>query len=332
MDSKKDTDDSESDSTILVRVHINKEFLKRENLDCTQDVWKLAELEHDAIQLDCLRDDIPNAFRRARSFKPLFRSNEYQMKFYSYDPQKAEIEIEDDDDLQNELECCGLNLSGNSDSDDITSENKYLKLRVVFEQTSASSELQSPKLRLKCMWHSFLSNESRIVISVELEWNVARDTLDMYPSAEDTFTFSIKENLKYKSHEFVSQVMGRTYSVLSPLDANQEYEFQIKMFDEQMPSLAPSPWSDPLRIHTPSPPHKLPAPTYLQVTTLLPRLIQLRWDGGFAPEPQHKVAYNIKEHLQYGQHPFVAQYTIPTGKLSPLEPNTRHQITLSTSY
>eukprot|EP01083_Nonionella_stella_P152625 489513_1 len=270
MDSKKDTDDSESDSTILVRVHINKEFLKRENLDCTQDVWKLAELEHDAIQLDCLRDDIPNAFRRARSFKPLFRSNEYQMKFYSYDPQKAEIEIEDDDDLQNELECCGLNLSGNSDSDDITSENKYLKLRVVFEQTSASSELQSPKLRLTCislnseqifetmfktesrirgcaamslntelqapqlrlkrMTHYFLEEEqqnaSRIAISAELEWIVPRDTLQKYPSAATTFTFHIKENLKFQAHEYVSRIRGTTRGVLSPLDVNEEYEFQ----------------------------------------------------------------------------------------------------------
>eukprot|EP01083_Nonionella_stella_P204188 744569_1 len=37
-----------------------------------------------------------------------------------------------------------------------------------------------------------------------------------------------------------------------------------------------SPWSDPLRIHTPSPPKRLPTPTYLQVTTLLPRSMQLR--------------------------------------------------------
>eukprot|EP01083_Nonionella_stella_P242045 844655_1 len=382
--SKPPTDDNESDSTILIRVYINKEYLKRENFDASQDIWKLAELERDAIEIDCLRQDIPQAFRKAKSFKPLFKSDEYEMKFYSYDPQKADIEIEDDDDLQTELETAGLNISDNSDSDDVTNENKYLKLRVVFEKntpsddaprtptppaisaphtptpppedvsspqqhheytgtpqhhprnpiSSSSSDLQAPQLRLKRMRHYFLEEEqqnaSRIAISAELEWNVSPDTLDMYPSA--SFTFRIKENLKFKAHEYVSQIIGKTCEVLSPLDVNEEYEFQINMFDEQMPSLPPSPWSDPLRVRTPSPPHRLPTPTHVQVTTLLPRLLQLRWDAGFAPEPQHTVTYIIKEYLQFGQHPFVAQYTIPTGKLSPLEPNTRHQITLSTSY
>eukprot|EP01083_Nonionella_stella_P163545 538590_1 len=138
--SKPPTDDNESDSTILIRVYINKEYSKRKNFDVSQDVWKLAELEQDAIEIDCLREDLPQAFRRARSFKPLFKSNEYDMKFYSYDPQKAEIEIEDDDDLQNELEAAGLNLSDNSDSDDVTNENKYLKLRVVFEKNAPSDD------------------------------------------------------------------------------------------------------------------------------------------------------------------------------------------------
>eukprot|EP01083_Nonionella_stella_P242044 844652_1 len=382
--SKPPTDDNESDSTILIRVYINKEYLKRENFDASQDIWKLAELERDAIEIDCLRQDIPQAFRKAKSFKPLFKSDEYEMKFYSYDPQKADIEIEDDDDLQTELETAGLNISDNSDSDDVTNENKYLKLRVVFEKntpsddaprtptppaisaphtptpppedvsspqqhheytgtpqhhprnpiSSSSSDLQAPQLRLKRMRHYFLEEEqqnaSRIAISAELEWNVSPDTLDMYPSA--SFTFRIKENLKFKAHEYVSQIIGKTCEVLSPLDVNEEYEFQINMFDEQMPSLPPSPWSDPLRVRTPSPPHRLPTPTHVQVTTLLPRLLQLRWDAGFAPEPQHTVTYIIKEYLQFGQHPFVAQYAIPVGKLSPLEPNTRYQVTLYTSY
>eukprot|EP01083_Nonionella_stella_P194351 716865_1 len=113
----KDTNDSESDSTILVRVYINKEYLKRENLDVTRDVWKLTELERDAIEIDCLRQDIPRAFRKVKSFRPLFKSNEYEIKFYTYDPQKADIEIEDDDDLQTELDTAGLNISDNSDSD-----------------------------------------------------------------------------------------------------------------------------------------------------------------------------------------------------------------------
>merc|ERR1712176_209466 len=64
-----------------------------------------------------------------------------------------------------------------------------------------------------------------------------------------------------------------------------------------MPSLPPSKWSKPLMITTPSPPNSLPTPKYLQIS----------------------------------QHPFVAQYPIPIGKLSPLKANTRYQVTVYTS-
>eukprot|EP01083_Nonionella_stella_P233146 821781_1 len=261
------------------------------------------------------------------SFKPIFKSNEYEMKFYTYDPQEAVIEIKDDDALENEL--IEFLCSG--------SDAKYWKLRVVFEKNthkpapSPSSELQAPQLRLKRMRHYFFEDDSRIAISAEVEWNLSRDMLHIYPSA--AFTFEIKENLKYKAHEYVSRVpAGKMCEVLSPLDANEEYAFQIKMFDEQKPSLAHSPWSDPLCVCTPLPPNRLPIPAYVQVTMLLPHIIELRWDTGFAPEPQHKATYIIKEHLQFAHYPFVAQYTIPMGKLSPLTPNTQYQFTLHTSY
>eukprot|EP01083_Nonionella_stella_P069043 183753_1 len=137
MESKKETNDRESDSTILVRVYINKEFLKRDNLDVTEDVWRLVELDHDVIHLDRLREDIPNAFRKAGLSPQLFRVNEYGIKFYSYDSQKADTEIKDDDDLQNEVHAFH------------STRNKYLKpclkLRVVFEHAQHTPSDDAPR-------------------------------------------------------------------------------------------------------------------------------------------------------------------------------------------
>eukprot|EP01084_Bolivina_argentea_P296038 509801_1 len=44
-----------------------------------------------------------------------------------------------------------------------------------------------------------------------------------------------------------------------------------------------------------------------------------------------KISYVIKEYLRFSQHPFITRYKIPTGKLSPLKPNTSYQLTVYTS-
>eukprot|EP01083_Nonionella_stella_P064986 169876_1 len=44
-----------------------------------------------------------------------------------------------------------------------------------------------------------------------------------------------------------------------------------------------------------------------------------------------EISYVIKEYLRFSQHPFITRYKIPTGKLSPLKPNTSYQITVYTS-
>ena len=167
-------------------------------------------------------------------------------------------------------------------------------------------------------------------ISAELEWSVAHSCIDMYPSSE--FSFRVKENLIYSTHEYVSQVSNATSTLLSTLDVATKYEFQVNMFcEEMMPSLPPSKWSQPLVVMTPSPPKTPPTPTHLQVTMLLPKIMQIKWDPGFAPLPQQKVLYIVKDCLQFSQHQYVAQHSIPIGKLAPLQPDTPYRVTVHTS-
>eukprot|EP01084_Bolivina_argentea_P025759 47900_1 len=92
------TDNTEDDTTILVRVFINKQYELTENIDSSQDIWKLAELDKSQIDMTSLTKDIPQAFRKSKWIKPLFAK--YTWKIFSYDISKAEIEIEDDGDVQ----------------------------------------------------------------------------------------------------------------------------------------------------------------------------------------------------------------------------------------
>eukprot|EP01084_Bolivina_argentea_P279289 477460_1 len=192
------------------------------------------------------------------------------------------------------------------------------------------ADLIPPQLRIKKIKHIYFQSEKRMVLTAELEWSISDKTLQIYPLDMNQFTFDICENLQFKSHEYVARVKNnKTCTDLLPLEVDTEYEFQINMFSEEMlPTLQPSPWSKPIHIRTPKPPNLLPTPKYLQITTLLPNLMELKWDPGFAPYEKDEIFYVIKEHLQFSQHPFVARYPIPTGKLSPLKPNTSYQITV----
>eukprot|EP01084_Bolivina_argentea_P236532 397683_1 len=126
------TDEIEDDTTVFVRVFINKQYELTENINTSQDIWKLAELDKSQIDMESLREDIPQAFRKAKWIKPLFKNKkQYTWKIFTYDTSKADIEIESDDDLQEEI---NEYISDTEDSDQNAAhtEDKYLKLRVVF--------------------------------------------------------------------------------------------------------------------------------------------------------------------------------------------------------
>eukprot|EP01084_Bolivina_argentea_P011137 20812_1 len=94
----------EDDNTIFCRVFINKQSELTENINSSQDIWKLAELHQPQIDMESLREDIPHAFRKAKWIKPLFKNKkQYTWKIYTYDSCGADLEIEDDDDLQEEI-------------------------------------------------------------------------------------------------------------------------------------------------------------------------------------------------------------------------------------
>eukprot|EP01084_Bolivina_argentea_P174511 302294_1 len=342
------SDVSQSDEeTIFVRVYINKQYELTHDIDANKDIWKLAELNSNPIDLESLKQDIPDAFRNVKLLKPLFQNTTlYRLHIYGYDTTKAEIEIDNDEDLQDEID--SFITSDNDTDDDVFNQNKYLKVRVVFEKLcidpNTTNEIKiddetsdtniyhfiAPKLYLKRIRHYFHKQTKQMAISVELEWIISQTTLDTYPSS--MFAFYIRENLRYCQHEYVSETFGQTNQVLAPLDVSTKYEFQIKMFDKLQPLLHKSQWSKPFIVLTPSPPNNTPTPKYLQITTLLPHLVEIKWDPGFAPPQQQEIIYIVKEYLQFATHPFVAKYPIPTGKLSPLKPNTQYQISIYTSY
>eukprot|EP01084_Bolivina_argentea_P274710 468283_1 len=320
-------DQQEEDNTILIRVCINKQYELTKDIDHTQDVWKWIQLQKQSIELSSVKEEIPFVFRYSNYFKRLFFNNntKYEWKLYSYHTNTAEIEIEDNDDLQSEID----EFLPSDHSDD---EQHYLKLRVIFFNKIIS--ISAPKLCLDRIEHHYES--AKISIAVTIRWSISIDVANSYPN--NKFTFHIKENNKFASHKYVSCIewdygdLKRFYSaktVLSPLDASTKYEFQIKMFDTEQPTIT-SPWSDPLIVITPSPPKYLPSPKYLQITKLLPTITMLRWDCGFAPNQDQNISFEIKEYEHYSQHPFVARYQVPTGALSPLAPSTKYRFTAYT--
>eukprot|EP01084_Bolivina_argentea_P272836 464620_1 len=146
------TYESEDDTTLFIRVFLNKQYELTENIDSSQDIWKLAELDKSQIDMESLREDIPEAFRKVKWIKPLLKNKkQYTWKIFTYDTSKADIEIENDDDLEKEtdqLEC---------ENDD------YLKLRVVFFKTdvlsSTPKRIELPIIQLK--YATFDSNKQK---------------------------------------------------------------------------------------------------------------------------------------------------------------------------
>lgn len=120
---------------ILVTVYINKEFEAMENIDSSKDEYEVVYVDRDEILLSELRDSIKNEFRRSKTIKPLFKNKCYEWKIYSYEPDKAGVEIEDNDDLETEIEeFCPSDQESNDESNDNLNDkdSKYLKLRVIF--------------------------------------------------------------------------------------------------------------------------------------------------------------------------------------------------------
>eukprot|EP01084_Bolivina_argentea_P094403 169705_1 len=112
---------------IIIHVHINRQYASSNNLDPKQDVWKPIELERESIGISKLETDIPVAFRNSK-FKPIFKNDNYEWLIFSYDPTKAEIEIADDSDLEEEV-------------DDMEDDDEFLKLRIVFFKHVTSQKI-----------------------------------------------------------------------------------------------------------------------------------------------------------------------------------------------
>ena len=90
---------------INVKVHINAQYDKTQNLNITQDVYKSMKINTHPISITDLRNEIIKAFINLESLEPLFENEkEWQWKIYSYDRNQADIEIENDDDLETEMD------------------------------------------------------------------------------------------------------------------------------------------------------------------------------------------------------------------------------------
>ena len=126
----------EDDDQITIAVNINKQYEATKNIDSSNDMQKLAEVDKDDISLEKLREDIIVAFRKAKAITSLFNNSNYEWKIYSYNTDKADIELQNDDDLQEEIDefCPSSDEDEDEDEEgaDPVQTNKYLKLRVVF--------------------------------------------------------------------------------------------------------------------------------------------------------------------------------------------------------
>eukprot|EP01084_Bolivina_argentea_P065789 119930_1 len=137
------------DNQILLQLCINKHYELTANIDPKQDIWKLAQLNANDINMNDLKDEIKNAFRSRKPFQPLFTAiDRYECQIYSYETTKATLRIEEDDDLQTEVDVF-IGSDNESEEGDITKQ-KYLKLRIVFylrdiEIKNDITEKQTPK-------------------------------------------------------------------------------------------------------------------------------------------------------------------------------------------
>eukprot|EP01084_Bolivina_argentea_P272835 464618_1 len=141
------TYESEDDTTLFIRVFLNKQYELTENIDSSQDIWKLAELDKSQIDMESLREDIPEAFRKVKWIKPLLKNKkQYTWKIFTYDTSKADIEIESDDDLQkeNDLQKEAHQLKWKHLDEDCRDEY-YMKLRIVFFENAINVLSATPK-------------------------------------------------------------------------------------------------------------------------------------------------------------------------------------------
>ena len=94
----------DDEEKVSIAVHINKQFEATNNINPSQDLCKLAEVDKNDVSIAQLRKDIIYAFGRSKSITSLFNNANYEWKIYSYHSNKAEVEIEDDDDLETEID------------------------------------------------------------------------------------------------------------------------------------------------------------------------------------------------------------------------------------
>ena len=116
---------------VAISVTINKQYNLTENINPSNDISKLIKIDKNDVSLNGFREKIINAFDQPKSIAMLFNNAGYEWKLYSYDPNKADIEIGDDDDLETEVEDA-YPSDVDSEEDEDESNDQCLKLRVVF--------------------------------------------------------------------------------------------------------------------------------------------------------------------------------------------------------
>ena len=125
------------ENRVAISVTINKKYDADKNIDASNDLSKVTRIDRNNISLESLRKSIINAFDNSKAFKLLFNNTNYEWKIFSYDPNKADMEIEGDDDLEEDIDDF---YPSDDDSEDDEGDNpqndQYLKLRVVFFFTS----------------------------------------------------------------------------------------------------------------------------------------------------------------------------------------------------
>ena len=129
-DSESSTDDDSDSATIRVKVIINKDYTRTADFKPKRDKWALAEIHMGSISIENLRNDIPDAFKNEKKFKSLWENDQYEWKIFSFSMKRAEIEIDVDEDLQDEIECFlpSENDSSDSEDSDPMDDNKYFKV------------------------------------------------------------------------------------------------------------------------------------------------------------------------------------------------------------
>ena len=135
-DSDSTTESSDDGAIIRVRVIINKEYTRTSGFKTKKDKWALAQVTRGAISIANLRKDIPGAFRNEKKFKKLWTNPLFEWKIFSFSEESAEIEIDADDDLQDEIDefCPSDDDSSGSEDSDVMDENKFFK--VYFDESS----------------------------------------------------------------------------------------------------------------------------------------------------------------------------------------------------